>query len=586
MTVTLTIEGDCTDCVDPGPTEPTTVLVDQVIGQLGACAVDAYRVDLMARGGRVRVGALTDLVSVQYGRRLDAVSDATVVVAKLGDDCCRELNEADPYATELRIWRNGDVVWEGPVIRAVETASTVTIDARDVMHWTEVRTARETIDDSVDPGRDATAIARDLLVAAFRYDDPDVIEHAWIVPGASKVTRKTDAAQRPYVYAELSDLANTVIDWTVVGRRIVICPTDAALGSAGRINDIDIIGDWSIVKSGQAYTSRQIVTGEGALAAISGGVSTRYGLVERVNNESRLKTQSALNAAAADRYRVTPRPPVWVSLVEDQVQLRPETASTIDELVPGALFEGLFARGCTTLRQQFRLQRVDVSVATTGEKVTIGAVATGYADPLIDSAYEDIVVIGDSITALNSAWQAAPLDRWIDVLERSGFAGRIWYGAAPGATTTSLRVAPMTDPRASDALVVFLGANDMNSSVPSIQAGPPPIAEITPEQYRDGILWFVENYPAQRRIVVFPWRWRQLVDDPENPFYLPVGVPVAEGVYQAYREAAREAAEIAGASFIDLSVAVPESTSVFLSDWIHANANGHQLIANLVMASL
>lgn len=567
----LLLEGDCTDCTDALPVF--------TVGQLGTCAIAQYRVDLMARGGKVRVGALTDLVDVRYGRRLDGVSDATVTVAKRGPDCCRELNEADPYATELRIWRHGEVVWEGPVYQVDEGANEVVIDARDVAHWTEVHTIRELIDDSTDPGRDACLIAGDILSAAFRHDDPNVLDYVWIVPGASKVTRKTDPANRPFAYAELSDLANSVIDWTVIGRRIVVCPTDEALGSAGWITSDDIASDdWKIRKLGRAFVSRQITAGEGALVAIAGGRSSRYGLVERVNQETRFKTQLALNAAAADRYKVTPRPPVWVSL-DDQVTLRPETATTIAELVPGALLDGRFVRGCTTLQQRFRLQRVDVTADAAGEKVSIGATATDYADPIVDTAYDDLVVIGDSMTALNSSLIVAESDRWIDLTASSGIVGHIWYGAAPGATTTTLRENPVTDPRAADALVVFLGANDMNTTIPELG-----VDEITPEQYRDGLLWFVENYPAPRRVIVFPWRWRN-IGEPGNPYYIP-GVPVAEPTYQAYRAAAREAANTAGAAFVDLSLAVPEATDDYVVDWIHPTAVGHRLIADLVRAAL
>jgi len=533
----------------------------RVAGQLGTCGVEQYEAQLIDRTGTKVLDVFDGLTEVNWERRKDSVTVASVVANITGD--CGALGDVDPYATGLRLLRNGDVVWEGPVYEVRERFNTVEVVARDVAHWLDVRVIRNVINDE-DRARDAVLIARDVVREGFRYDDPNVLPYLQVVPGGTKLTRKTDPADRPYAGAELSDLARVGMDWVVVGRRIVLMPPDHHLGRAAQITHEDILGDWDIIKAGRDFASRQITAGEGALVARRGGKDRRYGLVEQVNNEQSLTTQEAVDNAAESRYVVTPRPPVWVSL-DDGVTLRPETPVTIEELVPGVVFPGSFELRCTAVQQDFQLQRVSVSASEGSENVKIGATAIGYAAVERDATYPEVTVIGDSITAVNPDLLVAPV-RWVDLLDNTDLFGQVRLGAVPGATTQTLRDAPLVDPRASDLTVVFLGANDLYE----------PASGVSPTQYGLNLEWFLANYPAGRQVVVYPWRW--------FPQYPSVDPPT-EGDYQLYRAAAAAAAASVNAVFVDLSVLAPDNEQ-YMVDWIHANEEGHRFLASVIAAVL
>jgi hypothetical protein len=358
-----------------------------VEGTLGSCGIEQYAVDLMVRGGQIRLDTLQNLISLTWSRELDAISSATIVVAK-GTGCCELLVEADPYATELRIQREGFTVWEGPVYEVRENLETMEISARDNMHLLERRIIRNTIDDSIEPGSDSSLIAESIIREGFLFDNPNITEWLHVVPGAPFIARKTEEQTRSYAFGELSDITRVGIDWTVIGRRILVFPADLPIGIGGRITDDDIIGDYTVVKSGRDFSTRQITLGQGDLYAIQGGVDARYGLVENVNQESDLLGQGSVDNAAITKYEVTPVPPVWVSL-EGGVYLKPTTPTTIAELVPGIVFPGSFTSYCNVVTQNFRLQRLTVDVVGGIESVSIGATAYGY-EVNSGSAYIDV----------------------------------------------------------------------------------------------------------------------------------------------------------------------------------------------------
>lgn len=347
-----------------------------VEGTLGSCGIEQYAVDLMVRGGQIRLDTLQNIISITWSRELDAISAATIVLAK-GTGCCELLVEADPYATEIRIQRQGFTVWEGPVYEVRENLETMEIFAKDNMHLLERRIIRNTIDDSIEPGSDCSLIAESIIRQAFLLDNPNIIEWLYIIPGAPFIARKTEEQTRSYAFGELSDITRVGIDWAVIGRRILIFPADLPIGIGGRITDDDIIGDYTVVKSGRDFSTRQVTLGQGDLYAIQGGVDARYGLVENVNQESDLLSQGSVDNAAITRYEVTPIPPIWVSL-EGGVYLKPTTPTTIAELVPGIVFPGSFTKYCNVVTQNFRLQRLTVDVTGGIESVSIGATAYGY----------------------------------------------------------------------------------------------------------------------------------------------------------------------------------------------------------------
>jgi hypothetical protein len=45
------------------------------------------------------------------------------------------VGQIEPYAHELSLYRDSELVWQGPVTRTVENRTTFTVEAKDVTEW-------------------------------------------------------------------------------------------------------------------------------------------------------------------------------------------------------------------------------------------------------------------------------------------------------------------------------------------------------------------------------------------------------------------------------------------------------------------
>ena len=318
--------------------------------------------------------------SIDWNRVMDDRSTAEVVIRKRAG-CHEPLSWVDPWATELRIWRDDELVWEGPVMEYDEQQSIAVITASDVTAWLGYRRITETIDFETLPGVAPTEIARLVLEQAFRDDDPRVLEYMDIRSGGDLITRKIDTEDRqPLAEQELRNLAGSFIDYTVVGRRIIVWPDNYYLSNIGTLMHRHLAGDgWSILSRGQDYGSRFIMEGD-AVQGIAGGVNERYGLVEQLlRDDTILDTATATTAARKVYDTRAARPPRWL-VFSDGTQIASDAPVTIRQLVPGVrLVADIDGEDIAQpFRQNMRVTRVSVGVDEDGEQVRIGAFAVGF----------------------------------------------------------------------------------------------------------------------------------------------------------------------------------------------------------------
>ena len=348
---------------------------------LGSCNIDRYSVEITRRGGYGRLADLSEWVeSIDWNRVMDDRSTAEVVIRKRSG-CHEPLSFVDPWATELRIWRDDEMVWEGPVTEYTEQDAFVVINASDITEWMQYRRITSTIDHEVLPGVAPTEIAREIIEQAYAPDDPRVLEYVDIRSGGDLITRKIDVEDRTtYAEQELRALAGSFIDYTVVGRRIIVWPDNYYLSSVGTLMQRHLVGDgWSIRSRGEDYGSRFIMEGD-AVTGIAGGVSERYGLVEQpLRDDTILDTATATQAAQRVYDMRAARPPRWL-IFSDGTQLAHDAPITMRQLVPGVrLVADISGEDIAQpFRQNMRLTRVSVGVDQDGEKVQIGAFAVGF----------------------------------------------------------------------------------------------------------------------------------------------------------------------------------------------------------------
>src|SRR5690606_28272131 len=119
-------------------------------GRLG-CA-ETYSAAVHLRGGRVLWTPLDTegITALSWGRKLGDYSEASVTVAKkdLPRECLQRLadtvNETGRitpgvhvWSHELSIYRDGRLVWQGPIIQPQESRTEITLDARDALFWND-----------------------------------------------------------------------------------------------------------------------------------------------------------------------------------------------------------------------------------------------------------------------------------------------------------------------------------------------------------------------------------------------------------------------------------------------------------------
>lgn len=352
-----------------------------------------HRVFVYRRGGKTRVGELMNLSHVDWNRKRDDISDAKVVVKDWGVDCGNLLASLQPWAYELVIFRdNGyrtERVWEGPITTLTYEVDSVTIDARDVMNYAYRRIIKQKMSDAADGDTVVNRAAR-VLRNALGPDDPNVL--GYLVPithtDDAREYRSTPAFSRT-AFEEVDDMAaNAGLDYTVVGRSILLWGTKHRIGTLPEFRDGDLGAPPIVSVYGMSFANFYSVSdGNGlhgdANRLDANGKDEVYGLVEMLSStwatdtadDSGTYTQAGQQTviesfaeyaerSIADRY-----PPPVVVRVPDNTTLNPDVALSIQQLVPGVVIP---LRSTGTLRTVVASQKLDsITVTEEGGKETI-----------------------------------------------------------------------------------------------------------------------------------------------------------------------------------------------------------------------
>ena len=185
----------------------------------------------------------------------------------------------------------------------------------------------------------------------------------------------------------------------------------------------------------------------------------------------------------------------------------------------------------------------------------------------------EMIVLGDSMSYLDSTLNGLSNDEWPQLLDNIGFADVIKNGAMSGYTSQDLVDDPIVAPESTDILVVFIGANDQNES----------LSGVSPAEFYTNINSLLTNYPANQQLVVFPWRWTGYPESEPDP------APTPEE-YDAYAAQAELVANDNDASFLHLGEKIEaisgSSWDDYIVDWIHPSKIGHEFIADQVVSAL
>lgn len=337
------------------------------------CA-EEYAVAVMDRTGRSQQGELANAAALSWSRLLDDTSEAVVEVPYQGPDCCELLGAAAPWCNEIALYRDGLLVWQGPIETIDYGRETTTISAKDVTAWLAHRVIKRLIDYSAAGAgpADLAVIAEALVRHGLGQDDPGVEQY--LLTRLSGVTgERRYEPNASTVYDELAELARTGVDFTALGRRIILAG-ELPLARLAQLQDEHFAGELRVIKDGRQAATAATVVGKGVTGE-AGGVGP-CGLLETLANEQEILDQASARAEAEAIVQAGTSPVRLV--VPDGSALVPEAPVGINELIPGVVVPVASTETCFELTAELRLQRLQVSFeADAGERVAVSLVPVG-----------------------------------------------------------------------------------------------------------------------------------------------------------------------------------------------------------------
>lgn len=169
--------------------------------------------------------------SISWSRILDDISTASVIVPDVfgGLRCNLELGDAiRPWRFGIRIERNGQEVWTGPITAMERPAGSdyVEISCHDAMIWPARRTVTQDLSYT---DADAGAVFQGVLADAMSLDNPMGLA-APDFETTYTMTRQVLALDFEYVDAILTELADSAVDYFVLGRELAVYDAGADPG--------------------------------------------------------------------------------------------------------------------------------------------------------------------------------------------------------------------------------------------------------------------------------------------------------------------------------------------------------------------
>jgi hypothetical protein len=365
--------------------------------------VGKHRVFVYRRGGKIRVGELTNLSYVDWGRLRDDMSTAKVIIEDWSVDCGELLARLQSWAYELVIYRdNGfttDRVWEGPITLPAWEKDKVIVHAKDVMAYPYRRIIKQAMNDfgtSPTAGDPVTSRAARVLQNVLAPDDPNLLQYLTIIEHDDDA--KQYRSLPPYsrtAFEEIDDMAsNSGLDYTAVGRRIILWSTKHRIGTLPEFRDENLGSSPIVSEYGMSMANRYAVSdGNGvygeAVRPVPGSDETGeeidpiYGEVEMLSSswasdsdpEAGTYTEAGLETIRASFRKYAERsiddryPPPVVVRIPDNTTVNPNTVISIQQLVPGVV---LPLRSTGTLRVVESNQKLDsVKVVETAGKETV-----------------------------------------------------------------------------------------------------------------------------------------------------------------------------------------------------------------------
>lgn len=356
-----------------------------------------------------------------YGYRLDRPSDATITfdISPNGvtEECCERLGWVGEWMHDLVVFREGnrEEVWGGPITSRYERPGQgkldITAHSRDI--WWGERGLPYDLDYKTHP-TDAGRVFMDLARAAEQprshlgvtnvggqvlpYDPVGLEMHGYetgVLVDQKVLLRADDVI----IGDEMRSLADSVIDYTVIGRR---CYVGALVVN---LDPIPIIAqshwvehDPEIEVQGLGVATKVVVRGAGAVRAeyppgqIVDPRWPQYGSHFKVIRDDTITDLAVAQERARSEWERWQQPNFHV--VSTSGTLGSSSPVTVEDLIPGKSVKVALTESCLMTSLRLGEQR-------SGGRIQYFAFDTGMVQPLLvpQRLVETTVVVSDSVEA-------------------------------------------------------------------------------------------------------------------------------------------------------------------------------------------
>jgi hypothetical protein len=251
--------------------------------------IEVHSAMIYDRGGMKRLWQLVDVAEVKWTRNLDGISTGELTIT--GEACASQadaLARIEPRRHELVLFRNGERVWEGPIVQVGWFRDRATLLAHDVLEYLKYTplTRPWPNEDGGGPPLMLDRVAEiipyelttpyvmsvgtgaavhDVHVPRWESLDPpiNVLPYLEIRPGGV-LTRSATEAFEYTLFEHLQNLSESGMDYTVIGRKILFWDKADPIGRTRTLTDNDFYGDIEVFATGSDHWSIQHVVGQPA----------------------------------------------------------------------------------------------------------------------------------------------------------------------------------------------------------------------------------------------------------------------------------------------------------------------------------
>lgn len=339
-----------------------------------------YALAIYDRRGEARLLELetSGVTELKWGRVRNAYSEATVTLlgANVSGRCWSALGNVHTWAHTLVIFRNDERVWEGPIVTISTTTRAVTFYARDVVSWlTRRRVARKRYLPETGPALSVLGEAALSVSRALAPDDPNVAPFLLTVDDPTPpLTRRSLKPNEGYYYDDLVNLCEEGLNFTVVGRRLVLFTDNTALGRTETlVPERDTVAELELTESGLDLATQVTVSTDKRSwtddppPPVTDGLDPFYGLHDMLADARGRKSVAGLANVADAALRSSYPAPVRVAFPQD-ARLACEAPLPVAALVPGTYVPVESTATPQPVAATFVLDSVAVSLAQTGEE--------------------------------------------------------------------------------------------------------------------------------------------------------------------------------------------------------------------------